>query len=366
VRESQRKLETVQAELAEAKKAVIETNDQAILQDVGIYQIHHPLENALAYKVALDKIKNERKELIREKRAVSHSSTWTVNNSKREGSKMTNGIAKLMLEAYNAASENTLRTMRPYTVDRGIERLTKTRDKVAQYGAVLGIEISAAYHALAIRELELTADYMVVKEEEKERAREERAAQREEEAALREYQREKDKLRKEREHYRATIARLSGDGNHEQVEELKAKLVELDASIQGIEEREANVRAGYVYVISNLGAFGPDMVKVGLTRRLDPTERVAELGDASVPFRFDTHALIFSSDAVSLEAALHNRLADRRVNLVNSRREFFYATPQEVRAIIEEMGNDYLVEYVEQPEAWEWFESGGPKRRGSA
>jgi hypothetical protein len=96
-----------------------------------------------------------------------------------------------------------------------------------------------------------------------------------------------------------------------------------------VQARAANIRAGYVYVISNRGAFGERMVKIGLTRRLDPRDRIYELGDASVPFRYDIHALVFSDDAVGLEARLHQALAHVRVNLVNPRREFFYATPGE-------------------------------------
>jgi len=111
-------------------------------------------------------------------------------------------------------------------------------------------------------------------------------------------------------------------------------------------------------VISNVGSFGDGVVKVGLTRRLDPLERVRELGDASVPFRFDVHAKIFDADSVSLETRLHQRLADRRVNRVNLRREFFYANPSEILTILEDMGlKDNLVDYVEDAEAQEWRSS---------
>ncbi|MGN9920242.1 GIY-YIG nuclease family protein [Micromonospora palomenae] len=120
--------------------------------------------------------------------------------------------------------------------------------------------------------------------------------------------------------------------------------------------RAANVRAGYVYVISNLGAFGEKMVKIGMTRRLDPLDRVKELSDASVPFNFDVHALFFSEDAVGIEAKMHARLSDRRVNLVNQRREFFYATPQEAKEHLLELTGS-LLQYEEIPEALEYRQS---------
>ncbi|MBB5872781.1 hypothetical protein F4553_006215 [Allocatelliglobosispora scoriae] len=120
--------------------------------------------------------------------------------------------------------------------------------------------------------------------------------------------------------------------------------------------RAANVRAGYVYVISNIGAFGEGMVKIGMTRRLEPLDRVRELSDASVPFNFDVHAIFFSNDAVGIESAMHSRLASRRVNLVNQRREFFYVTPHEAKQHLLELAGD-LLEYNESPEALEYRQS---------
>jgi hypothetical protein len=118
------------------------------------------------------------------------------------------------------------------------------------------------------------------------------------------------------------------------------------------------VRAGYVYVISNRGAFGEQVVKIGLTRRLEPQDRVTELGGASVPFRFDVHALFFSEDAVSLENELHKHFADRAVNRANTRKEFFFATPAEVREVLrEKVGN--LLEFTEHADATEYLQSVG-------
>ena len=119
------------------------------------------------------------------------------------------------------------------------------------------------------------------------------------------------------------------------------------------------MRAGHVYVISNVGAFGGNMVKIGMTRRLEPLDRVRELGDASVPFRYDVHAMIFSDDAVGLENHLHHRLAAHRVNLVNMRREFFRVSPADVRDIL--VGQDAsIITWVDEPERLEAAERDGP------
>jgi hypothetical protein len=139
---------------------------------------------------------------------------------------------------------------------------------------------------------------------------------------------------------------------------LRAELEVLAAKIEDVDYRVANIRAGYVYVISNLGSFGEKMVKVGMTRRLEPRDRIRELSDASVPFNFDVHALFFSKDAVGIEAELHRRLAEGRVNKVNLRREFFYTTPAEVKTHLVDLAGEIL-EYVELPEAAEFHQSKG-------
>ncbi len=130
----------------------------------------------------------------------------------------------------------------------------------------------------------------------------------------------------------------------------------MDAAIKLNDFRAANIRAGYVYVISNIGAFGKPVVKIGMTRRLKPMDRVRELGDASVPFPFDVHAIYFSNDAIALENELHHAFADRRLNQANLRREFFFATPEEVRDVLaEKVGN--LLEYAAAPEAEQYDQS---------
>jgi len=353
---------SMQTELATIKASILETNDLVLLQEIGIYEFKHRLADATAYKEALSKLKDNIKTLAKQDSAITSSAQWSIGNDARAGAKMAKDTSKLMLRAYNQEAENILRTLKPYSLDAAKQRLDKARDTIVKLGAVLQISISAKFHTQRLYELELTADYLVRQEQEKQLIREERERQREEEKAAKEFAAEKARLEKERQHYLSAISKLSNDPNDPQRTELEQKLHDIEASIQGVEEREANIRAGYVYVISNRGSFGEHVVKVGLTRRLEPMDRVRELGDASVPFQFDVHALIFSNDAVSLETTLHQKLESKRVNLVNQRREFFYATPTEVREILEEMGGEYLLEFTELSEAIEWYESGGHNR----
>ncbi len=161
---------------------------------------------------------------------------------------------------------------------------------------------------------------------------------------------------KERAHYLNTLAALRAQGGAAEIADVEKRLREIDAAIELNDFRAANIRAGYVYVISNIGAFGKSVVKIGMTRRLEPLDRIRELGDASVPFPFDVHALYFSDDAVTLENELHTAFAARRLNHAKPRREFFFATPEEVRDVLtEKVGN--LLEYAATPEAEQYYQS---------
>ncbi|MFI6921963.1 DUF4041 domain-containing protein [Nonomuraea spiralis] len=352
-------LDAATQRLRETEHRIVRTEETVLLQEVGIYEYRHPLSDAIAYKDQLAQVKARIKDMARERQAVVGATNWQVNGSAAEGRKMVRDFSKLMLRAYNAEADNCVRTMRPYKLQSAIDRLEKAVEMIVKLGRTMNIHVHPDYHRTRIYELELTADYLAKQEQEKELIRAQREQQREEEAARRDFEREKARLRKEESHYRSALAKLlqNGTASAESVEELKAKLEEIGAAVAHVETREANTRAGYVYVISNIGAFGDSVVKIGMTRRLEPEDRVRELGDASVPFRFDTHALIFSDDAVGLESRLHAELNDRRLNKVNLRREFFRATPAEVRDVLRKIAGQHLLEYRDTAEALEWRQS---------
>lgn len=345
------------AELDALRAEVVETRDLSLLQEAGIYEYRHPLVSAVSYQAKLREIQNRVKTMIRaDGGAVLHSTEWSVNGSAAQGRKMVREYSKLMLRAYNAEADNLVRALKPYKLDAAIERLKKVAETIRRLGATMGIRISDEYQALRVYELEITADYVAKLAEEKEREREERERLREERKAQQEIERERSRLEKERQHYLNALQALQASGDQAATENLEAELAEIERAIEHVDYRAANIRAGYVYVISNIGSFGERLVKIGLTRRLEPADRIRELGDASVPFRYDTHALFFSDDAVGIETALHQRLVDRRVNRVNSRREFFYATPSEVKQHLLEL-TGALLSYEEIPEALEFRQS---------
>ncbi|MBI1381748.1 MAG: DUF4041 domain-containing protein [Planctomycetaceae bacterium] len=299
--------------------ALANLSDEQVLQEVGIYRYHHPLEDAAAYRARLDDLTERIARAVTVGEAVECSSTFTYDNSLAKGRKMTKDFGRLMLRAYNAEVENSLRTMRVGNVETAKRRVESSRETIARLGAMMEMHISDAYHAMRMEELELTADFLMKKQEEREAARDERARLREERRVAAELEAERERLDKERAHIVNAIHALQASGNGDP--DLEQRLVAIDSAIRENDFRAANVRAGYVYVISNRGAFGEGVVKIGLTRRLTPSDRIDELSGASVPFTFDVHCLFFSVDAVSLETELHHHFTNRRLNCVNTRKE---------------------------------------------
>jgi hypothetical protein len=266
---------------------------------------------------------------------------------------MIRDFSKLMLRAFNAEADNLVRGLKPYKLPAAINRLEKVASTIERLGQTMHIRVSTPYLQLRERELELTADFLQKQSEEKEAERLERERLREERKVQQEIERERVRLEKERQHYANALEALIKKGDDAGAQRLRDQITDVERAIADVDYRAANIRAGYVYVISNIGSFGERMVKVGMTRRLDPLDRIRELSDASVPFNFDVHALFFSKDAVGIEQGLHERLAKTRVNVVNRRREFFRATPLEVRVHLAELAGE-LLQFQETPEALEY------------
>jgi hypothetical protein len=346
-----------QTELKVLRMQIVETEEISLLQDVGVYQYRHPLSDAVAYQRELNSIETRIKAFMKnDDSAVMGATNWTVNGSLVQGRRMVNETSKLMLRAFNAEADNAVRSLKPYKLDAAIDRLTKVAGTIARLGKTMDIRVTDAYLRLRIQELELTADFSHKAAEEKELERAERDRMREERKAQLELERERTRLEKERQHFENALNALIQKGDENGAARLREQLDDVQRAIEDVDYRTANIRAGYVYVISNIGAFGEDMVKIGMTRRLDPMDRVRELGDASVPFNFDVHALFFSKDAVGIETAMHQRLAAHRVNRVNLRREFFKVTPHDAKAQLTELTGE-LLQFTDTPEAVEYRES---------
>lgn len=352
--DGERQAQEIYSRLAVLRQSVVETEEAAILQEVGVYRYRHPLDDSVAYRAELARIQDQIKAMVKQDGgAITASTTWQVNGSVAQGRKMVNDISKLMLRAYNAEADNLVRGMKPYKLDTAKERLDKVATTIAKLGASMSIAVSVPYHRVRLRELELTADYLEKVAEEKEREREERERLREERKVEQEIERERQRLRKEEQHFRQAIAQLVAKGDVDGAARLQVQLEGVIGEIEAVDFRARTLTAGHVYAISNIGSFGEGVLKIGMTRRLEPMDRVRELGDASVPFIFDVHALYFSENAVKIEREMHQRFADRRINRVNNRKEFFKVLPAEARDALTELSGE-LMTFVEQPEALEY------------
>lgn len=335
---------------------IVDMEEQEILQGFNWYDYKNPAEESVRLAEQLERTRREAKAMVTAKTAVTATSNFVFNNSKSKGKSFVNRLSKLALRSYNAEVENAITRLKAGNLEAGIKRINRAREQVEKMGSMINLRIAGPYHSLRLDELRLTAKHLDSKKLAKEAEREERARLREEKKVQQELEAERKRLQKEKTHYENVLLKLRREGRDDEAAELAHKLAEIEKGIENVDYRQANIRAGYVYVISNVGSFGEKMVKIGMTRRLDPMDRVRELSDASVPFNFDVHALHFSEDAVGIEAELHRRFARAKVNRINNRREFFYATPAEVReALLQVDGN--VLEYTEEPEAEQFRQS---------
>jgi hypothetical protein len=320
----------LEQQIVTLRSEVIDLESVVNLQDLGLYDYENPAQSSAELSGHLEAVRLAIKQTVINKTATTAAPKFLFNNSEAQGRKFVASMTAILLRAYNAEAENCVKTMRAGNLETAKSRLSKAAEQIAKQGAMIQLAINPGYHKLRVQELETTARYLQQLQTEKEAERDERARLRDQAKAESELRAERARLDKERAQYASTLEALQAKGDLVGVARMQERLADVDKAIENVDYRVANIRAGYVYVISNKGAFGSRMVKIGMTRRLEPMDRVNELGDASVPFRFDVHALFFADDAVAIESMLHQTFSEVRVNRVNNRREFFYVTPQEV------------------------------------
>lgn len=360
-------LEEIEAEISQAKKSLIETNDAVLMQEFGLYEPHYSFSTSEEYKYRLTQVRDSQKNLVRNKRAATGFTDWTVNNSAAKGRKMVADMQKLLIRAFNSECDEIIDKIKFNNIESGLKRISSSQEAISRLGSIMGVSITPDYYNLKIEELYLAYEYQLKKQEEKEEQRRQREQLREQAKLQKEIEEARRKITKDRQHYENALKqaqdRLEKESDEakrndllKKIEVFQKQLNNLEEELKSVDYREANQRAGYVYVISNIGAFGENVYKIGMTRRLDPMDRIDELGDASVPFRFDVHAIIFADDAPKLEAALHHAFEDRRVNMVNNRREFFRVTLDEIKEVVRN-NFDKTVDFVDVPEAEQYRQS---------
>lgn len=353
-------LSNLNQQLKEKEKQLIQTDEQILLQEFALYEPKYDFENSAEYKSRLQKVRQDQKDMIKAGTAATGNMNWTVNGSNAQGKKMVKDMQKLLLRAFNSECDEVIDKVKYNNFETALKRISSSYEAISKLGKIMSVSINQRYYNSKIDELTIAFEYRTKVQEEKELQKELRAQMREEAKIQKEIERERQKIEKEQTHYQNALTQIkqqletATDSNRAELEnklhEIENHLTDIDKAIKDIDYREANQRAGYVYIISNIGSFGENVYKIGMTRRLDPMERVHELGDASVPFNFDVHAMIFSDDAPKLETALHKAFENKKLNMVNQRREFFNVTLDEIKEVVKN-NFDKTVEFIDIAEA---------------
>lgn len=309
-------------------------------REFGLYEPTFSFDSSSKYKDALSENYARQKEMTQADQAAMCSATWTVDGDYKKGRKMTEQYLKLMLWAFNGECDALISQVKYHNAVKVEERVRKLFERINKLGQEKNCHINHEFLKLKLQELSLVHEYSEKRQQEAEEQRMLREQMRDEEKAQREIERAQQDAEREASRYQQALdkARKEAEKAHgEKLNTLQAEIERINQLLTEANTRRARAasqaeltKRGHVYVISNIGSFGEHIYKIGMTRRLEPLDRVDELGDASVPFRFDVHAMIRSDDAPQLERALQKAFEHRRVNLVNYRREFFAVTLDEI------------------------------------
>jgi Domain of unknown function (DUF4041)/T5orf172 domain len=330
-----------------------ELEEQDIVEAFGFYESKYNFQEAEEYKHRLDKIRAQQKQMIKDKQAAVCTTEWSVSGSTKEGKKMIDNFLKLILRAFNGECDAAVAKVKYNNIQPMENRIRKSYEDLRKLAQSVYCEITSSYLDLKLQELWLTHEYQERKYQEQEEQRIIREQMREEEKALRELEKARQDAEKEERRYQEALEKArrgveSTTGKAQenllsQIEELQKRLAEAEVNKERAISQAQLTKSGHVYIISNIGSFGEDVYKIGMTRRLEPMDRVKELGDASVPFPFDVHAMIFCENAPELESRLHKRFNNRRMNKENERKEFFRVSLDEIVRVVRETDQELKI-----------------------
>jgi hypothetical protein len=355
-------LQALQANINHLRAELRVLDEEANLQSFGFYKPHYDFASSARYQDALDGIRERQKQMIKAKSAAICQIEWTVNGSRTEGRKSINQTLRLILRAFNGESDAAIAKVKYNNVQVMEARIRKAWEVINGLAGVQQCHITRMYLDLRLEELFLAHEYQEKVYEEKEEQRRIREQMREEELAQREIERARSEAEREEKRYADALRKAQEEANLAvgdkqqklltQIEELQRRLEEAHTNKERAISCAQMTRSGHVYIISNVGSFGEHVYKIGMTRRLDPLDRVRELSDASVPFQFDVHAIIYSEDAPTLENTLHRIFNNRRVNRVNMRKEFFQVNIEEIAEAVRKHHGE--IEFTQIAEAIEY------------
>jgi hypothetical protein len=373
VKELRLERDSVASTLGWLRREHQQLTDEVTLAEAGFYETKHHHDTSASFAAALARNQDNQKEMIR--RDAAATAPPPVPGLSKGDREQIEKLLALMVRAFNGECDSAVSKVRYNNFTQLKNRVEKTFTTINKLGAPQGCRLSDRFLALKIEELELTCEHAMKVQAEREQQREIKEQMRQDAIAAREVERatqqalaEEHRRQVEVEQARRDLeAAAAQEKSAEQQEELRRRVAELEERLAEATtekdralSRAQQTRAGHVYVISNLGSFGDNVYKIGMTRRLDPMDRIWELSDASVPFDFDVHAIISTDDAPGLEAELHARFANRRLNLVNERKEFFHVSIQEIVEVVRDRCGDILL--TEVADADEFLQSEARRR----
>ena len=339
--------------LEDLEQEVAVYDERISFAQFGVYEPHFEFSDSETYKREIKKIRESQKKMVSAKTATICPEDVSLDGSSSKGKTLVNRQVRLTLRAFNGECTAAIANTRWNNVKAMEKRILNATKQIDNANASLQITINESFVKLKLDELHLTHEYREQLKAEKDERAELARAEREERKLLADAKVAEEEERKYRDLLEKARKEVGVDAKR--IAELEDSLAQARATSDRARSMAEMTTSGYVYVISNIGSFGQDVVKIGLTRRVDPDDRVKELGDASVPFRFDTHAMIYSDEAPKLEAALHKEFSIRRINAVNMRKEFFRVSLEEVEDAVSRLSPD--ADFFNDREAQEWHET---------
>lgn len=351
--------------------------DMAIYKDMadsiefGVYEPIFDYDAPEDFKVAIKEVKETQREMIKLRTAFEYNDNWSVGGSLKEGKKMTDRLIKLTARAFNGDCDTIITAAKYNNMDNMATRIEKSFDAINKLNEVNEIKIAYDYLKIKLMELRLTHEYKVKRQEWKEEQAEFKRQLREDAKAEAELKKAIESAEKDETKYAQLLAKAEAEAkiaSGSELDKLREEMARLSEELSNatLKVREKSMaqmtKRGYVYVLSNIGSFGEGIYKIGMTRRNEPMDRVKELGDASVPFLFDVHAMILVDNAPAFEKAMHHHFHEHRVNKVNVRKEFFRVGLLEIQKAVDEVSkkDEYNLsnpEFTMSAQAQQYYET---------
>ena len=354
------RIEALKTEKNNLENEIRDFNQELIIRYTDVSDYSNISSQEIKNK--LNMLKLDVNSLIKNNKAIDV--TVSIDNTNKNA---INSNIQQLLRSFNYECDSIIQKLTIKNIDSSRTKFERSFNTLNKLYLVDNVQITKKYYEYKLQELTLNYVYIQQLENEKDQQRAIKEQLIEEEKVRKEIEREKAKIEKEETQFKNEISKLmkymhksSLDVEKQlyldKIKDLENKLKLLEKDKENVFQREQNTRSGFVYIISNIGSFGENIYKIGMTRRLEPLDRIKELGNASVPFQFDVHALIFSEDAPGLENVLHQTFKENQVNKLNPRKEFYNIDLNKIKDVVLNNYNN-TVNFTDYAEAYEFRES---------